>query len=286
MQYIKTSDTSLPSGRYKLSRVIQASGDIIQTDDVANTLSVDRPEASKLLHRWTRQGWLRRVARGAYAPAPLDFLDSEYVLHDHWVLVPPLYAPAYIGGWSAAEYWGLTDQLFRETVVMTTRPVRQKSQVRHGAQFFLCHIDKKRFFGTTTVWRGRSKVLVSDVPRTIIDMLNNPMLGGGIGHVADCLCIYLREFVDKETLAGNENDESETLIRYAKMLGNGAVFKRLGFLAEKRGNLPKLVAACRDHLTTGNAKLNPGMHCDRLVSRWRLWVPDYLKSGTPYDPQM
>lgn len=67
----------------------------------------------------------------------------------------------------------------------------------------------------------------------------------------------------------------DLLIDYAKRLGNGAVFKRLGFLLERYA--PDQGAAlneCKSQLTKGNVKLDPTLKTDRLITRWRLWVPE------------
>ena len=238
-EYTYWENTSLPSRRRKFAAVIRAANEVIEIDDVVATLTTGRPEASKLLARWASQGWLRRVGPGAYVPVPLDSLDRQLVLEDPWVLVPALYAPAYIGGWTAGEYWDLTEQLFRDIIVVTARPVREKNQVRHGAQFTLHHIQERKIFGTRPVWRGRSKVLLSDVHRTVIDMLDNPALGGGIQHVSDCLSAYLQR--------SDRNDD--TLIAYAERLGNGAIFKRLGFLVGQHSNTSHLADVCLARLT-------------------------------------
>ena len=219
--------------------------------------------------RWASQGWLRRVGRGAYVPVPLELLGNSYVLDDHWVLVPVLYGSSYIGGWTAAEYWELTEQLFNGTVVMTANPVRKKNQIRHGARFYLSHIHKHKMFGTKIVWRGNTRVLVSDIHRTVIDILDNPKLGGGIQHVSDCLGVYLK----------NPDRSDETLIEYAEHLGNGAVMKRLGYLVDRLSASSKLSKWCRERMTAGNAKLDSELKCTRLVTRWRLWVPPNWLGG-------
>ena len=218
-----SSEIAIPKGRRRLSDVIRASGDIIHIADAEDALGVSRSDATKLLSRWRRQGWLRRVGPGAYAPVGLDSLASEQVLDDPWVLVPALFKPAYIGGRTAAEHWDLTEQIFRDIVVMTARAVRAKSQQRHGAHFTLKHVRQDMIFGTKAVWRGRTQIAVSDVHRTIIDMLDNPDLGAGIQHVADCLATYF----------DRKDRDDDKLIAYADRLGNGAVFKRLGFLSER-----------------------------------------------------
>jgi predicted transcriptional regulator of viral defense system len=80
----------------------------------------------------------------------------------------------------------------------------------------------KHLFGLKTLWRGSAKVAISDPARTLIDMISAPKTGGGIDHVAECLRTYL----------GDNRGDRDLLINYAEQLGNGAVFKRLGFLAD------------------------------------------------------
>jgi predicted transcriptional regulator of viral defense system len=102
-------------------------------------------------------------------------------------------------------------------------------------------------------------------------MIAMPKTGGGIDHIADCLTAYLRS---------PEND-ARLLIRYAAEYGNGAIFKRLGFLAETRIQNEELAAACLARLTQGYAKLDPTLPCPQLVTPWRLWVPERWKRGAP-----
>ena len=135
-------DSELPLGKARLTAVIQAAGDVVRIDDAVQVLGFSRNRAAKLLSRWAAQGWLRRVGTGAYVPVQLDLLDSEQVVQDPWILVPALFVPAYIGGRTAAEHWDLTEQIFRDIVVFTARPVREKTVERQGAVFSLRHIRK------------------------------------------------------------------------------------------------------------------------------------------------
>lgn len=253
----------LPQGRAQLIRVLSAAGDVIHIDDVAGALQLGRIAAAQRLSRWTEQGWLRRVGRGAYVAASIDTMGAGRVLDDPWVLVPALFAPAYIGGRTAAEHWDLTEQIFKDILVMTAQTLRQKRQERHGVQFSLKHIDERKLFGMKTVWRHQTRVSVSDAHRTIIDMLDDPAVGGGIQHVADCLAVYLRR----------RDRDNEKLIEYAVRLGNGAVFKRLGFLAERLHDGIGLARLCERYLSGGHARLDPIQDAPYVVTKWRLRVP-------------
>ena len=259
--------------RSRLSAVLRGGRTLITVDDATQALGIGRSAAAKVLARWQRQGWVARVQRGLYAPVPLASMPGDQVVEDPWTLVPELFAPGYVGGASAAHHWDLTEQLFRSVFVCTAQPVRRKTHTVHGTTFILRHVAEDKLFGTRVLWRGRTKLQVSDRHRTVIDMLDDPASGGGIRHVADCLRGYLKR----------SDASPETLVDYAVRIGNGAVFKRLGFLAERAGASNALIAACAERLTMGNAKLDPALPCPRLVRRWRLWVPESWKQEAADD---
>jgi len=260
----------LPTSRARLSAVLRATKEVVSIEAVAKTLDLDRTAAAKVLSRWREQGWLRRIGQGLYVPVPLDLSGSEQVVEDPWVLVPALFGQSYIGGWTAAHHWDLTEQLFNETVVFTTRRISKKRVLAQGVTFMLQHIPVKRAFGLKSIWRGSVRVSISDPARTLIDVLAIPELGGGIDHVADCLA----------ELRKSSAYDAELLINYGEQFGNGAVFKRLGFLAETRLHDRDLASACRTRLTQGYAQLDPALKSGHLQTAWRLWVPERWK-GTP-----
>ena len=267
---MRKSRTHLPAGRKKLVTVLEAAGDVVTIDDTVKALNLSRTQAAKLLSRWTEQGWLRRAGTGTYVPVQIQMLDADQVIPDPWVLVPTLFNPAYIGGYTAAGHWDLTEQIFRDTAVFTSRRFGVKSLRQQGTVFMLFPVRNAQIFGTKFVWRGQTKIAISDINRTIIDMLNNPTAGGGIQHVADCFEQYMRR----------RDSDPDKLIAYADRIGNGAVFKRLGFLAELSEGGAELAAACKTRLTKGNALLDPRLDCPRLITRWRLRVSNmWAKRG-------
>ena len=250
-------------GRERLACVLRDSGDLVTVEDAAESLGVSRRKAAKTLWRWSQQGWFRHVKRGLYAPIPPDAPLSDQVLPEPWILIPELFDPAYVGGWSAAEHWDLTEQIFRDVLVCTAGAVKPREQRVQGTTFILKRVKPDNIFGTRPVWYGNMKVPVSDVHRTVVDMLDDPRIGGGARHVFDCLQTYL---------ASRQANVSK-LTEYGDRLGNGAVFKRLGFLLSRLGADERQLDVCRSRLTEGNAKLDPGIPCRRLVKRWRLWIP-------------
>lgn len=250
--------------RERLTALIRGTKGTISVAESSEILKVSPVDAAKMLARWTKKGWLSRVRQGIYVPIPLESRTTDVPLEDPWLIADRLFAPCYIGGWSAAEYWDLTEQIFRTVVVVTMQKPRKRSPNIKGTNFLLRTVSEKTMFGLKSVWRGQVKVSVSDSTRTILDMLNDPRLGGGIRSSVDMLVNYLK----------SENKNLQMLIDYSKRLGNGAVFKRLGFLLERfASNEKTAIEACKSRLTKGYIKLDPALEADKLITRWRLWVP-------------
>jgi predicted transcriptional regulator of viral defense system len=250
--------------RVKLAKLLREAKGTISVAQAAASLGVPPIEAAKTLARWNKQGWLSRVRRGLYVPVPLESATGNVALEDPWIIADRLFAPCYVGGWSAAEHWDLTEQIFRSVLVMTTAKPRNRRPVIKGQMFVVRTIRPSSLFGTKPVWRGQVKVNVSDPTRTVLDMLDDPSLGGGARPTADVLQSYLK----------SKSKDLELLLVYAKRLDRGAVFKRLGFLLERLApEETGAIEACRSRLTAGNVKFDPSLPSERLMTAWRLWLP-------------
>ena len=254
--------------RERLSAIIRGTKGTVSVKESAEILGVSSVSAAKMLSRWSKKGWLSRVRQGLYIPVPLESRTADIPLEDPWPIAERLYSPCYIGGWSAAEHWDITEQIFRTVVVLTTQKPRDRTPKFKETDFLVRTVSEKAMFGLKPVWRDQVKISVSDPTRTILDMLVDPVFGGGIRSVKDMLVNFLQ----------SENKNLEQLIEYSEKLGNGAVFKRLGFLLEKIApGESKILEQCHKRLTAGNAKLDPKLNNRKLVTRWQLWVPENWK---------
>ena len=250
--------------RKQLSQLLRAGEPVLTPVRAAAVLSITPLQAAQQLARWAKAGWLARARRGAYVPVPIESGSADVRLEDPWTVAAQLFAPCYVGGWSAAEHWGLTEQLFRAVCVMTATRPRVRRPVLRGTQYHLHTVARERLFGLKTVWRGQMRVQVSDPVRTLADMLGDPGLGGGVRHVADML----------DTLFREHRKDVPRLIADLDRLGNGAAFKRLGYLLETgRAAETTMIEECRRRLTAGYVKLDPALPSERLVTAWRLWTP-------------
>jgi len=262
-----TTETQLPADlRAALSRLARgAHGGLITVNEAVALLGRSPSATATWLARLARRGWLARARRGLYVVLPLEATASRSPsVEDPWVLASKLFSPCYIGGWSAAEHWGLTEQLFRSTFVVTAAGIRRRTERVLGLEFHLVRVARVRLTAMTLVWRGRERVAVSDRERTLADALAAPGWVGGVRHLADLLPAYRESRHWNPTRLLNRVDE----------LGRGAAFKRLGFLAEML--LPgaeQVVRVCLAKRTAGIIKLDPSVSTrGRLNKRWGLWV--------------
>jgi predicted transcriptional regulator of viral defense system len=248
---------------------------LISVPGAAKALGISRAAAAISLGRLARRGWLHRARRGLYLVLPLGTEPGQgSTAEDPWVLAREVFAPFYIGGWSAAEHWGLTEQIFRSTLVVTAASVRATNVEILGHPFRVFRVPRSRLTtGVEMVWRGAERVGVSGLDRTLVDCLRNPELCGGVRHLAQLL----------QTYGESPKRDFERLAAVCRQVGSGAAWKRLGYLAELLWPTEtRLLDAARRHVTTGNARLDPSVRRPgKLVTRWRLLVNVNVSEFSP-----
>ena len=251
------------AGRGELTAVMGRGRRFVGVDEAAAALNVDPKTSAKKLARWAEEGWLRRVRRGLYIAVPVDAEDPKAWSEDALVIATAVWSPCYFTGWTAANHWGLTEQVFRTTVLKTTGRVRTSTVWLLDHEYMVSHVAEPFMeWGLESFWHDERRLRIADPARTVVDILDAPRLGGGIRHAGEILAAYL-----------NEHDP-DRLVAYGDRLGNRTVFKRLGYLLEAmgRGELG-LLDACRKRLPSGVSLLDPdGPRSGPRSSTWALRV--------------
>ena len=257
--------------RAHLERLHREESGPFDVGEASRVLGLEHETTARLLAYLSRRGWLSRIRQGLYVAVPLDARRSGEWIEDSWVVAEKAFPPCYVGGWSACEHWGLTEQVFRTVLVVTARTIHEREVVLQGITFNLTHRPEAKLFGTVPVWRGQSRTSVSDPSRTVVDILADPRLGGGIRHVASVL---------REYLASGHRDD-DLLVEYGDRLGNRTVFKRLGYLMEQLDeDAADLVAACQRRRSAGLSALDPSVQVrGRILNRWGLRINVKVTAG-------
>ena len=250
--------------RKKLTKVISSSEGIFTPNIVAKTLGVSRQEAGRVLSRWSKQKWVKRLKRGVYVPVTLEDETGELTDEDPIVLVEQLFHPGYIAGFSAVKHWDLSEQIFETTTYFTSRRVKDCSPTVGTHKFQLKTIRNSKIFGIKFMWIENKKIPVSDPTKTIVDLLDDPTIVGGMRIVRDIFCEY------KES----KYYDLQLLISYAERLGNKTGIKRLGFLMEILGLKQEIVDLDMfNKISKGYSLFDPMLKNPFIIRRWNLRVP-------------
>lgn len=241
-----------------------AGGGIFTSEQAYDALGGDRRAVARRLSAFVRRGWLSRVRRGVYALRPLDAMpDRPVAQEDPWIVAAQVLSPCYIGGWSAAHHWSLSEQLFRKTFVVTTSPVRRADLTIGSSDFRLARRTKVTEGGLVTVWRDEVAVRVSSVEQTLLDGCTTPAwLGGGRQLFAVTRSAVELGVLDDHRLRHLLNDDV-----------TGAALGRLGMLLEELFPSAELcLHFARSHRGTGYVRFDPSVSGrGRLVRRWGVW---------------
>ena len=239
----------------------------IQSADLEKEGIYTRQSANLMLSRLYRKGWLQRLKAGVYKVVPLGSDTANPIPEDPWAIAMELFSNSYISGWTAAEHWDLTEQIFNSTVVFTEQKQRHKDQIIAGLNYRIKSVNKNRIFGVKKIWANNIPILIADLHRTIIDILDEPELGGGGRHTLDIVKAYWHK----------QEADPELLLQYAEKLEHGAVFKRFGFIAEVLFHMPDLfLEKIKTKIKTGIINLDPqGPDSGPILTKWglRLNIP-------------
>jgi predicted transcriptional regulator of viral defense system len=196
---------------------------IVRAENLEDTFGFKRSNSNLLLSRLAKKGWLQRLGPGIYRILQLGSDSSNPIPDDPLFIAMELFSPCYASGWTSAEHWDLTEQIFNSIVIYTKQKQRKRYHKIAGINFITKVISPSSFFGTTKIWSNNSAIQIADIHKTIIDIMDDPEIGGGGRHAID---IFKSYYEKKEA-------DTEVLWKYAQTLNHGAVFKRIGFLIEK-----------------------------------------------------
>lgn len=252
------------AGRANLGRVLANNPAVITSTIVSDSLDVTREEAQKLLARWCKSGWLSRIKQGAYVALPLEASSDSVVLENPLIIADSLYNPGYVGGFSAVKYWDFSEQIIETEYYFTTKQVRNLKPVLGDTQFRLKTIQPYKVFATKPLWYGAKKVLISDPSKTIVDLLDDPRLVGGMSIVLDIFKEY----------GASDHCDYEKLLSYATTMQNKTILKRLGFMIDtKCDQMPAPLMGMERNLSAGYSRYDTTVQCPRTVDKWKLKVP-------------
>jgi predicted transcriptional regulator of viral defense system len=257
------------SYRNKLSRVLEKNYSVITAKLVSETLNISVQESGRLLSRWNKSGWIKRIKSGAYIPIPLDSTTSKVIVEEPFLIVDSLYGPGYIAGFSAVKQWDFSEQIIESVTYFTLKKIKNRNPVHGGIKFKLKTISEHKLFGLKSVWIGSKKIGISDPSKTMIDLLDDPKVVGGITIITD----FFSEYMD------SEHYNIELLIKYAHQMKNKTIFKRLGLIYETMFNAEEdVLSIFLKNISSGFSEFDPTVPSKYNVAKWKLKTSEFWKN--------
>jgi len=242
-----------------LSSLSEKGKTIFTLKDVVGELKRPYEYAKVLASNLAKKKWIIVLRRGTYLIVPLSAGAKPHYTEHEFVIASHLVSPYYIAYWSALNFHGLTEQTPFTVFVATTK--RAKNREILNIKYNFVTLNKRKFFGFTSVPIGTYKVNVSDPEKTLADTLDHPEYSGGIIEVAKCLW------------NAREKVSLERALSYAERMGNTAVIKRLGYLLETLDmNVDgRMVSKMKESISRSMSVLDPNMpRKGRYTTRWNL----------------
>ena len=248
-----------------LSDFVSNGKTVFKTEELAEKLG-SPIKARQMAFRLVKKRWLDRLSRGFYMILELGVgSEPKATTASSYYIASKLTSPYYIGYYNVLNNYGWTEQIPLTIYIATTNKSTKESYIIGGVHYKIIKLSEKKFFGTITKVIDGHAIVISDPEKTIIDALDHPRHCGGISEVSRALY----------NAHAHKQLDWKKVLEYAEKLGNGAVFKRLGYLVEiLELELPDdFKKSIEQKITTGYSRLDPEIKTSgKLNSRWNLII--------------
>jgi predicted transcriptional regulator of viral defense system len=195
---------------------------------------------------------------------PLGITNPKKYNKSPLIMANKIFVPCYISGFTSANYWNFTEQIFKDVVVITSKMFRNKNIELNGTTFILKHeknLDKKNIIN---IWEDNTKIAMASPAQTIVDILDTPALGGGIRHISKIIEEYFE----------SKNFDETKLLECLKLADNKTIYKRLGYIMHifniKNDNI---INFCLKNISSGYSFLDPDIKSKgKILRNWNLRI--------------
>ncbi len=256
--YMTQTKTSYLSSRELIRLLAENRFRLFSAKEVRNFLAAENLAVKNLkyaLHYLKSKGYIHLIRKNLYAMDNI-YLDREPI--NEFEIATRLVRPSALSHLTAFHIHGLTDQFPLKVYAITLlgTKVPPKSFTYRGNSFVYVQLKKEYYFGFDHIWRGNTKIPITDLERTLLDGLIKPKYCGGMREV-----IHAYTIIDYDI---------EKLIAYALRL-DASIAKRLGWILEHIGYENDLLKKLKAVPRKGYVKLNPsGKDTGNYNKRWQI----------------
>lgn len=179
---------------------------------------------------------------------------------------------SYVTHHSALEYYGITDQVFHEVYVASSKPFSEFDFDGYSFRYVhSSHLD-----GVETLPMS-GNVRITNKERTLIDCINDMDKIGGIEEIIACILSMKRL-------------REDYLLQYLAMYNNQFLYQKTGYLLSKNqqilGLSDNFLKTCREKIGKSKRYLSSDYKNGKYNKEWQIVIPDAIynmKNGETED---
>jgi predicted transcriptional regulator of viral defense system len=240
---------------------------VVNAEKAMELLGISRMHAYNLLKNMRRKGALDRVKSNLFVRIPSHIVhDKGKYLEDPILVGKHLTKSYFFSYYSALYLHGLSQQPASHFYLSTTSHVQRVDY--HGLVFHPVILTKKRFFGFKEIKYREENVFVSDLERTIVDVMNRPEYAGGYEEI-------IRSIQDVEKV------DWKRLLKYLDRMGEKILFNRTGFVFDMLGEFvdtPDGFLKELEKRLSGNIYYFEKNRKGTYVKKWKIIVDKRLEN--------
>ena len=196
---------------------------IFTIQDIKKILDISIEHARNIASDIVKKNAAERIKPGLFVRIPESvILDKKQYIEDAILIGAKATKNSFVSYYTALSLHGLAERYSTQIYITTKK--HQRDILYHGNTIKYVQVIPKNFFGYKTINYSNTKIQISDLERTIIDVINKPKYSGGWSETINCL-------------KNIEEINYEKILSYLLKFDNKTTARKTGYLFEKLSNL-------------------------------------------------
>ena len=232
--------------------------------DIKKILNVSFAHARNIASDMVKKNAAERVKSGLFVRIPESvILDKQQYNEDAILIAAKSTNKAFLSHYTALTIHGLAERYTTQIYITTTK--HQRNIKYHKIKFNYIKIIPKKFFGYKTITYSNEHIQISDLERTLIDVINKPKYTGGWNETLNCL-------------KNIDEINNKQLIAYIKKYNNKTIARKTGYILEKLNNLnpsQKIIEEIKEISGSNDLYFNTSKK-GIYDKKWNLIIPENI----------
>jgi len=238
---------------------------VFTIQDIKKILNISQAHARNIASDMVKKNATERVKPGLFVRIPESvILDKQQYTEDAILIATKSTKKAFLSHYTALTIHGLAERYATQIYVTTTK--HQRNIKYHEIKINYIKTIPKKFFGYRIINYSNKNIQVSDLERTIIDVIDKSKYAGGWNETINCL----------KNLDGINYKQ---LLAYLKKFNNKTIARKTGYIIDHLSNLnpPQKILKEIQRLSGSNDLYFDAAKKGIYDQKWNLIIPKDTK---------